>query len=334
MINDHDIEFHTPETIPADWAETYFFDLFVPEAGLHGWVYLVARPAAGAIVCDVEFIDRISPRPFDARYLDLQHHIPIPERWESFALPNGLTFEATSPTSYRLDYVGFDDTEIHVDVAGLMVPYDIHDPAIDPMAKETPADQVAHTGFGSAYANHFDLTVRTTGTVRVRGEEHAIDCVSTMDHSWGPRPERGMSQMSYINAHFPDGHVVQTIWAFERDRPAGEQHVFTHGYVLEGGETIGGIAGSLTVERDDLLATSLDLRMTDVRGTEHRITGTPINNHVWTPYGCCPTGMAMLDWVTPDGRHGVGTSMESNPLDKIAGPYMDRALSATAGNAR
>jgi hypothetical protein len=329
MITAGDVEFHTPDPVPDDWAETYFFDLFVPEAGLHGWVYLVARPAAGAVVCDVEFVDRISPRPFDARYIDLQHHIPIPDRWSAFRLPNGLSFAAASPTRYRIDYVGVDDTEIHVDVTGLMQPYDIHDPAIDPMAKERPADQVAHTGFGSAYANHFDLTVRSVGTVRVRGEEHPVDCVGTMDHSWGPRPERGMSQMSYVNAHFEDGSVVQTIWAFERDRPAGEQHVFTHGYAIEGGTVHGGIAGRLTVERDDLLATSLDLRMTDVRGIEHRIAGTPVNNHVWTPYGCCPTGMAMLDWRTEDGRRGVGTSMESNPLDKITGPYMRRALAGT-----
>jgi hypothetical protein len=327
MITQADIEFHTPSDVAHDWAETYFFDIFVPEANLHGFVYFVFRAGVGAVVCDVEFYDRVSANPFDARYIDLQNHLPIPERLSSFSLPNGASLAVSSPTSYRVDYVGIDETEVHLDVNGIMDPYDIHDPDIDPLAQVDPQAAVEHSGFGTAYASHFDLTCRVVGSVRVRGQEHAVDCVATMDHSWGPRPERRMNMMAYMNAHFDD-LVLQSIWSFDRHGAPGAQHAFKHGYALVDGRTRGGTAGSLLVARDGLLATHLELTLTDVDGVTHRVSGTPVNNHIWMSYGCCPTATGMVDWVTEDGRRGIGTIMEAYPLDLVTGGYMDAAPAA------
>jgi hypothetical protein len=316
VIAQQDIQFHTPHDAPHDWAETYFFDIFIPEANLHGWVYIVCRAGVDAILCDVEFVDRVSANMTDAVYIDIQNHMRMPAQLDVFALSNGLSFKATSPTKYRLDYLGIDNTEIHIDIEGIMEPYDIHDPAIDPMARATAGEQIEHSGFGSSYSAHFDLTVRTTGAVRVRGREHFVDYLSTMDHSWGVRPERGMRCMSYINAHFPDGYVVQTIWDFDPVRP--QQHVFKHGYALVEGRTIGGIEGSLNVRRNGILPIEIVLEMIDVKGTAHRLTGAPLAANHWLPYGCCLTAMSMLDWRASSLR-GIGTAMESYTLDYVTG---------------
>lgn len=330
MIIDDDIQFHTPADVDHAWAETYWFGLYVPEQNLYGWVYMVFRAGTGAVMCDVEFIDTKSREMFDARYIDIQNHLPIPKELSKFTLPNGLSFEATSPTQYRLDYIGADQTEMHLDLRGIHQPYDIHDPNIDPLARADGREAVEHSGFGSAYASHFDLTTRVTGSVTVRGEKYEVNCLATQDHSWGPRPERGMRPMGYVNAHFAEDYVVQTIWEFDPSRPDGDQHVFKHGYAVVDGVLVGGVAGSLTVDHSGIMPESLQLSMTDKNGTIHSLTGTPLAYNNWVPYGCCPTGHAMLEWTTSTGVVGIGTSMEAFPLDTVTGGFLHSDVASSS----
>ncbi len=322
MITQEDVKFHTPTDVDHQWGETYWFGLYVPEENLYGWVYMVFRAGSGAMLCDVEFIDRKSREMYDARYIDIQNHLRIPERLESFKLANGLEFTARSPSEYRIDYVGVHDTEMHLDFKGIHEPYDIHDPDIDPMAQRDAGQAVQHSGFGSAYANHFDLTMKATGTVRVRGKDYKINCLATNDHSWGPRAERGMRQMAYMNAHFDEDYVVQTIWEFNGSRPDGQQHTFKHGYAIVDGKLLGAVAGSLKVKHNGMFPDTVELSMTDVSGTVHTLTATPLAYNNWVPYGCCPTGHSMLAWQTATRKGGVGTLMESFPLDTVTGDFL------------
>ena len=199
MIRPEDVAYHTPAGVQYEWAETNFFSFIVPEANLTGWVYTIARPGVGAMVCDIEVMDRIGRITLETRYFDFQQHLPIPDRLEDYSLPNGLSLKtANEPRDYLIDYQGTDDTFFKLKVAGVMEPFDIHDPAMDPLASTDPNK----SGFGSAYANHFDMTAHVTGNVRIRGKDYAVDCVTTMDHSWGPRNERGMNPMGWINGNF------------------------------------------------------------------------------------------------------------------------------------
>lgn len=322
MIIQEDVEFHTPEDVDHQWAETYWFGMYVPEENLYGWVYMVFRAGTGAMTCDVEFINKKSDKMYDAVYLDIQNHLPIPEKLSSFELPNGLSFSAKSPSEYRLDYIGVDNTEIHLDFSGIHLPYDIHDPDIDPMAQAKVDQAVEHSGFGSAYASHFDLTMRAVGTIKVRGKSYSVNCLATNDHSWGPRPERGMRMMGYMNAHFDDDYVVQTIWAFDASKPDGQQHTFKHGYAIVDGRLIGGVAGQLKVSHDGIFPEKVELLFTDAEGGQHKLTGEPLAYNNWVPYGCCPTGHSMLRWKTEGRKEGVGTLMEAYPLDTVTGGFL------------
>jgi hypothetical protein len=317
MITQNDLSFHTPSDCPYDWAETYYFDILIPEAGLRGFVYFVFRAGVGAVASEVHFTDARSLLPHDSRYVDVQNHLPIPARLDSFSLPNGASLEARSPTEYRVDYVGVDDTEVHLEYQGLMEPYDIHDPAIDPLAQETAEAAIAHSGFGTAYANHFDLSCRVTGEVTVRGERHHVDTLAVMDHSWGPRPERGMAPMTWVNANI-DGLLMHGIWKFTPGEP-GAEHEFAHGYAVVDGQVHGGIAGAMHVERDGLTTRSYAMTITGADGTDHSVTGTPVASQLWMSYACCPAVVAMVEWRTDDGRIGYGTAMESLPVDRFSG---------------
>jgi hypothetical protein len=334
MITAAQLQFQTPVDIDHQWGETYWLGLYVPEANLYGWVYLVFRAGSGAVTCDVEFIDRKSREMYDARYVDIQNHLLMPTNLRSFNLSNGLTFQSDSPREWRLDYIGVHDTEIHVDLVGIHEPYDIHDPDIDPLARTDGWQAVEHSGFGSAYAGHFDLTIRVTGTVKVRGTEYQVDCLATQDHSWGPRPERGMRPMSYVNGHFQtsDGmdYVAQAIWEFDPSQPDGSQHQFKHGYVVKGGELRGAVAGTLAIRHQGLFPRELAMTVTDLTGETHLLSGQPLPFNNWVPYGCTPTGHAMVRWTTVDGLTGLGTSMEAYPLDTVTGDYLHADIRLTA----
>jgi hypothetical protein len=330
MITEKNLEFQAPADVDHEWGETYWLGLYVPEANLYGWVYMVFRPGSGAVMCDVEFLDRCSREMFDARYVDIQNHLVIPSGLRRFTLANGVSFESHSTRSYRLDYVGVHDTELHLDLEGIHEPYDIHDPDLDPMARPDHSAAVENSGFGTAYAGHFDLTTRVRGTVRVRGQDYAVDCLATQDHSWGPRPERGMRPMGYVNAHFDDDYVVQSIWEFDPSRADGAQHVFKHGYVVREGRLIGAVDGVLTVRHRGLAPESIELSVTDHEGTVHAMTGSPSAFANWVPYGCTPTGHSMVRWTTSGGLEGVGTCMEAFPLDTVTGDFLHEDIRLTS----
>ena len=93
MITDQDVSYHTPAACPHDWAETSYFYFYVPEARVMAWIYFVARPGVGAMVCDVQVIGDLSTSPLGAWYTDIQQHLKLPPRFEQFTLSNGLSFE-------------------------------------------------------------------------------------------------------------------------------------------------------------------------------------------------------------------------------------------------
>lgn len=52
-------------------------------------------------------------------------------------------------------------------------------------------------------AHHFDQTGHVTGTIRLDGEQIAVDCYAMRDRSWGRRTERGYSRIGYAWAASP-----------------------------------------------------------------------------------------------------------------------------------
>ena len=121
----------------------------------------------------------------------------------------------------------------------ITAPFDIHDPEQDPMVagKREGSD----FAWGTAYNGHFDQTGHFEGEIALNGRRHAFDCVSTMDHSWGPRPERSKTPMSWLHAHFSHDLAIHAIFDFDpKVAPDGASALrLTHGYVLEHGAVVG-----------------------------------------------------------------------------------------------
>src|SRR6516165_2168560 len=293
MIRPEDVEFHTPKDVAYDWAETSYFSVYVPEANIAAWVYIVARPGIGAFVADISMINGIGTTSLEALYVDFQQHLPIPKKLGAFELPNGLRLRALNgPKDYELDYIGVDDTEFHWNVRGLMDPFDILDKSMDPLA----SDDVNSTGFGAAYANHFDMTAHVTGFLKVRGKTYGVDCITTMDHSWGPRNERGLRPMGWVNANFSEGLAFQNIWKFDPLASEWDQFSLAHGYALIDGKVRGLVSGRQRAIRRGPFPLSYEQFVTDIDGNEHHLLGMTTGQHPWACYSSCMPVLSMMRW--------------------------------------
>jgi len=317
MITANDLEYHTPPNAGHTWAETYFFPIIIPQERLMITVYVVVRPGLGVMVNDVAIYGALSETRSDLVYFHVEPHLPAPARFSDIRSPMGLSLQAvTPPRDYRIDYVGYDDTEIHIDWIGLMEPFDIHDPKHSPKAGKTTAEQHAGSGLGAAWGGHFDLTGRVVGTVKIRGREYAVDCVERMDHSWGHRNPIVMNAQDSISASFGESLALHVITHLDLDAAAGSDQKLAHAYILEDGEVHGVTDCQLQTIRLGSVVTSMDMRLTDVRGKVFHMHGISEVGAPWNAYAATVTYTSMMRWIC-DGRIGHGCVMETMGLPAL-----------------
>jgi hypothetical protein len=287
MITDADAEFHAPDAGDPTWGETNFFGFYSADAPLNIGVYTLFRPNLGVVGSTICMNSGDAPQPWRADFCDMQSHLPIPEprSLASYALANGLTVATLAPNDrWQLAYDDGDGTSIDVTYQALMPPFDIHDPAMDPIVaaqQQQAADGQGSFAWGTAYNGHFDQTGHYSGEVSLRGRRIPIDCTSTMDHSWGPRAERGGPNMSWLHAHFSDDYAIHAIFSFDETR-GGRDLELAHGYVLRDG-TVHGLAGGqgVTTRDADFYARTIELDLTDAAGDTHHLSGRGLTRFPW-----------------------------------------------------
>ena len=234
-------------------------------------VYALFRPNVGSVVSTICMNSGRSVTPWESDFSDLRSSLAMPASGSlrDYQLANSLHVRCPDPNrSWTIEYDDGEGTTIDVVWDALMPGFDIQDPEMDPMcAGGTDEGQFA---WGTAYDGHFDQTGRVQGTVAIRGRSYDIDCVSTMDHSWGPRPERGKPNMSWLHAHFSPDLAFHAIFGFD-ERANGTELWLAHGYMLDHGTVYGLKAATGRTERaQERYAESVELELTD-RG--HLVTG-------------------------------------------------------------
>ena len=314
MITAQDLEYHTPPDAGHTWAETYFFPIVIPEERLMMTVYVVVRPGIGVMVNDVAVYGSLSDTRSDLVYFHVEPHLPAPERFSDIRSPMGLSIKAqNAPRDYRIDYVGYDDTELHVDWIGLMDPWDIHDPAHSPRAGKTKSQQHAGSGLGAAWGGHFDQSGRVVGTMKVRGKEYKVDCVERMDHSWGHRNPIVMNAQDSISASFGEKLALHVIAHLDLDAPTGSDQKLAHAYVLEDGVLQGIVDGMLRTTRLGAAVTAMEMELTDTRGKLYRFLGYSEIGAPWNAYAATVTYTSLMRWFYED-QVGYGCVMETMGL--------------------
>lgn len=315
-ITARDVEYHHPPDVDHTYAETNWFSFSIPEERLLVIVHTVSRKGVPAISSDVAIYGALVDNRAESLYFDGQQMLPAPERLSEYTLPSGLHVKAFSPSKYHIDYVGYDDTQFHIDFEGLMEPFDIHDPEHSPKAAPTLAEQHTGSGMGSGYGGHFDLTGHITGTLRLFCKEYVVDCVETMDHSWDSRAEIYVPSMGWSHSHFSKAFAIKWINHWDTDKPIPEQQRLAHGYVMEDGQAYGLTELELITNRVGNVITSMDVTATDKRGHVHHMHGSALMGGPWV---CCMAALvqcATMRWQLDSGRVGYGlaaalTSMQS-----------------------
>lgn len=331
MIRPEDIEFHHPPNAGHGYAETNSFTFTLPEHRIAVQAYTVSRKGIGAMAADVTIWGDLAPDRAACLHIDSQQHLPAVERLSEYRTASGLSVRAHDPRHYHIAYAGPDGVSFDVEFAGLMEPFDIHDPDHSPMTKPQTslASQHAGSGLGAGYGGHFDLTGRITGSLTLGGRQYRVDCVETMDHSWGPRSEIGIHSMGWMHAHFGVGLSIHWIAAFDPAQKGEQQWKLAHGYVLEDGVVHGLTQLKLRTTYAERVPVGFELQVTDKRGRSFEASGTAIIGGPWTCYVSTETQAVIARWVLSDGRVGHGMCMVNESMQSLNRRLGKRAANLT-----
>jgi hypothetical protein len=307
MIKPADAAFHAADADKPSWAETNFFGFYATDPPLNIGVYTLFRPNLGVVLSTICMNSKRALTAWQADFCDLQAHLPIPEPRDlcNYKLANGLAVRCTELNmKWDIDYDDGAGTEIHVRYEALMEPFDIHDPDMDPMAAS--GSQAGKFAWGTAYNGHFDQTGRFKGEARVRGKRYNIDCISTMDHSWGPRPERGKPNMSWLHAHFSDQLAMHAILSYDWEKDGGSELLLNHGYVLADGKVLGLKRGRGTAHRlTERYAERIELELTDRNDRVWRFESEALTLFPWNPWPNMLGYNVLARWQC-EGQSGYG----------------------------
>lgn len=308
MITDADVDFHAPQADAHDWAETNYFGFYNAEHRLVGNVYTVFRPNVGAATSDVTIWKGFHPNGRDRLYSGLHMHCPMPAKLSDYALASGLSLKADGVRAYDISYQGTDDTRLDLRVRGIMEPYDITDPAMDPITRRARGGSY---DWGKAYASHFDMAAHVTGAVTVAGETYPIDCIQPMDHSWGPRSESDLGSLAWLSGNF-DGKTIHVIFPVDpASGPLSTQ--LAHGYVVEDGKVTGLVGGTMHVDRIGYQPVAVVVDVEDEAGRRHVMHGGAMAGGYWQPFMMMEVGYALIRW-TCEGQLGHGVYQEGTSL--------------------
>ncbi|MGQ0844729.1 MAG: DUF7064 domain-containing protein [Sporichthyaceae bacterium] len=303
MITPQDARLHTPSSPTPAWAETNYWGFHVPGTDYFVNIYALFRTNLGVVQTMVAINSRRAGAVWEGDYWDFQAHVEIPDGFDmlDYRLDSGLAVKAIEPNvRYEVSFDDGEGTSIRFDYRALMAPFDIHDPEMDPMAGEA---------WGDAYNGHFDQTGVFTGELTLRGQRMPFECVSTWDHSWGIRPERHRSSLSWLHAHFGEDLAIHAMLAYDPADRAGTM-TLTHGYVLEDGAVYGLTGGTGSTSHDGWYPAGKDLTLTDGRGRQWNLRGVGRTAFPLQAWPDIVFFQALMDWTVDGGRAGAGETMD------------------------
>jgi len=295
------------------WTETSWWSFNVPERDLGGWLYVQVRPHQDSTAGGAFVWDSTASLPWELPYygwfthqklrpgLDLRHA----------RLDSGVGIDVVEPGMvYDLAYRFRDEDDFVADLRfeGLVPPF--------PYLSGTPPFSAS---------SHFDQPGRITGTIRLRGEDIAVDCLSVRDRSWGPRPEhwsRG-GRLSYAFGTFDERTGFLAFCAPVGDDPFSDEERLTTGYLLRDGVMRRLTAGVRRNVRDagDGMVRQITLSLQDEAGRSLDVEGVSVSRMVLPRHRI--TYNSLVHWQADGGLVGHGEDQDLWPIaltaDRVRG---------------
>ena len=321
MITAEDFEYHGSDPTIRNWAETIVLVFSVPEAGILGNAYVLARPNVGAAISSVVVHGGFATHAHTMDFADPQVHMPAPERFSDFALPSGLGLHVDdAPRDFSMRYASNAPGACSLDLRfqGLHDPFDTHDPEQNPLIEGDAAQR--DTGLGDVWSTgHMDMVGHVTGTLELRGTHYDVDCYDGMDRSWGPRTEVGGAGAAWIHVPFGPEFAMHLTMALRIDDDGTVVYdSLRFGYVVEDGVLTGLTSASVTAARIDMVAVTNHIVATDARGRTHEFFGTAVGGYPWhqfSPAYVCYQSLMRYEW---NGRTGYAEHGDIFGLEYLA----------------
>ena len=320
MITAKDADFHACDPSDRSWTETTFLPFGVPEAGIFGNAYVLARPNLGIVSSAIIVSQGFCRQPYEIDFTDPQMHLPCPASFSKYTLENGLSVQAsTDARDYQLTYrnaLGACNFDLHF--RGLHRPFDPHDPNENPLL-QAGAQGPADPRIGTEWTNgHFEAKGHITGELHLRGRDYKVDCYDGMDHSWGPRPQVGTRAVSWISVNFGENLAFHLAMPMNIQRGEVSYDALRFGFVMDQGETFGLVEASVQATRVDMLATTNHIRVKDLRGREWEFFGSVVGGHPWHSFNPCHVCYQSLMRYQCGDRVGYGEFGDIFGLDYLA----------------
>ncbi len=278
-----DDDFHDEALSDRWWeTETCWFSWNVPERHMGGWTYCQARPNANLCNGGAWVWDGSGSYSWDLPYHAHYQGLELPERsardMRDFEWPNGVHVTTLEPLEkYRIRYEDPDALEVDLLFEAIMAP-NPHPLGVAPFFK----------------GRHFDQAGHVTGVMVLHGEKIAVDCFSTRDRSWGPRPagrpkHRGdgavpLTRLGGIGYCF--GAAGSSDAWLVYSTPGREEDRVSCGFLLRDGRYAHVLAGErrLRVDPETGWPTSMDIEAVDDLDRRLTVHGEAVSRH-WRGLG-------------------------------------------------
>lgn len=320
MITAADADFHPRDPNDRTWTETTFLPFTVPEEGIFGNAYVLARPNLGVCSSSIIVSKGLCRQPYEIDFTDPQMHLPCPKSFAKYELANGLTVDgSTEPANYHLTYknvLGACSFDLHF--RGIHHPFDPHDPKENPLLGEHK-DKPLDPRIGAHWNNgHFEVKGHITGELEVRGKKYKVDCYDGMDHSWGPRAETGTRAVAWISVNFGDDLAFHLAVPMNLRNGEVTYDPLRFGFVADKGKTYGLVSAEIEATRVDMMPISNRIRTKDVRGQEWEFFGNVVGGHPWYSFNPSHTCFQVVMCYRWGGRVGYGEFGDIFGLDYLA----------------
>lgn len=257
-------------------TQTWWFNFFIPELNLDGEVYFWVHPNLHMASGGVWIFQGIKQHHLQAEHFNWKTYMRWPQiEGNTLRLPDvGLTVKIVDPLRrHEVIYHGPDDTRLHLHTRAL----------IPPVLRSNNA--------------HFEQPMHVTGSLRLSGRDHAIDCMALRDRSWGePRPEGavrhpptcwgegisadGRTAFNFNGTDDPNRNPQIAAYGIAQDA------LFKDGWMYRDGTLKKIVAMSKLTTRaaDGIQPLRLDCHLTDVEGGRYHLSGEVMAGVLWSPW--------------------------------------------------
>ncbi len=264
-----DDRFHEPTSDDPMWTETCWFAFFVPERSLSGTLYPLFRRNLDICSSGVHIWDGGTHEPYRLVYNRHLWHLPFPSAdLTDVTLESGLRYERLEPAKrFRMSYEDGDEISLDLTFDGVIPPHYIG-------------------------PSHLDQPGRVQGTLRLHGEDIAVDCLAIRDRSWSVRDDLhghpGRTNTSYSYGMVSPADGFQGLASM-----IGDHGDVRAGYVIRDGEVLDVVGGQRHVlERKDGYQTRVAMRVEDSSGQVLEAEGECQNVFAWQ------FNPSTLSWIT------------------------------------